>query len=578
MRLSILQASLTLHSAFTIFVKKRLKMRFLFCFLFVCIFSSFSSFADEQGDVMYRLILTDKGHSGFSKDNPEEFLSKKSIERRFKQGLNIDDTDLPIDTSYFRILTNIGVEIRTYSKWTNTIVVSFSDMELGNNLINLPFVKDTIRVWQGNLSKWDNLSLKDMPDSNKNISEENIYFQTSTPLLDESLYGEGLIQIKLNNALSLHELGYKGEGKIIAVVDGGFANLDLMPEYFDTSKILGVRNFTHEKGDPYRLPEQHGTTVISCILANKMGSMIGTAPEANFYLLKTEVSKEEFPVEEDYWVAALEYADSLGVDIVSTSLGYATFDVSSMNHTHGELDGYSVYASRAASMAASKGLLLFNSAGNQGNKDWGKVTIPADAPNIITVGSINKDSIRSSFSSGGYIEKDRIKPDVMALGSSASVITSFGEIINSNGTSFATPIMAGMGACLWQSLPDLSCFDLMRLIKESSDRFLDPDPYYGYGIPDLYKAYLIGQDFSSKFIEIDFPKEDFFYIDNYNHQLRFNVNFQIDKVRIYTLEGLNVIDTTLDTTFLDISFLRKGIYILCLQTHNKQYVKKFVKP
>jgi subtilisin family serine protease len=217
--------------------------------------------------------------------------------------------------------------------------------------------------------------------------------------------------------------------------------------------------------------------------------MVGTAPEAHYYLLRSEVSGEEFPVEEDYWVAALEYADSLGVDIVNSSLGYNRFDDSRMDHRWADLDGQTAAASRAASMAAAKGMAIFLSVGNMGEREWQKVSVPADAENILTVGAVGRDSICAAFSSWGSVE-GRMKPDVMAMGEGVYVFHPLFGVTEAAGTSFAAPILAGAGACLWGAFPSLTAVELMALIRRYGDRSDCPDPHYGYGIPDMGAAYL----------------------------------------------------------------------------------------
>ncbi|GHT07251.1 serine protease [Bacteroidia bacterium] len=425
---------------------------------------------------MYRLILKDKGNPSFSLDNPNAFLSQKSIDRRVRQRLEVDSVDLPPDPEYFEAIRKTGANIQSYSKWVKTALVHLSDTLIVNKLEKLPFVDSLYCVWKGVL-----------PEAVDNQSEQKFAMSISYTG-DENPYGAGFDQISLNNGHLLHEAGFYGNGISIAVLDGGFVNVDIIP-YFDQKKIMEVKNFSHDLTAPLRRGIDHGTKVLSCLLSDKSGEMIGTAPGADYYLFQSEIAYEEFPVEEDYWIAALEYADSIGVDIVTASLGYSVFEESSMNHSQSQLDGKTVPVSRAASLAASRGILLFVSAGNEGNKNWKQLNIPADADHILSVGGITKDSIRSDFSSLGPTVDGRIKPDLMAMGSSVSVITSGGDIVKSNGTSFATPILAGLSACLWEALPNLTAFEMLKLLRESGDRFQHPDASYGYGIADVYKAY-----------------------------------------------------------------------------------------
>ncbi|MDR2682420.1 MAG: S8 family serine peptidase [Dysgonamonadaceae bacterium] len=438
--------------------------------------------ASAQPGVMYRLTLIDKGRPLYSIERPEEFLSAKSIERRARQGLALDASDLPIDPAYFQALTEAGATVRASSKWLQTITVSFSDDAGITRIAALPFVQTMTRVWSGDFG----------PDAPvcADVAADSTVILHSMPSATESAYGNALAQNGINQAIPLHEKGYKGKGITIAVIDAGFHDADLYPAILDTTQIRGVKNFTHQAEHPYRSPETHGTLVLSCMLAHAPGKMIGTSPEACFHLLKTEVNGEEFPVEEDYWVAALEYADSLGVDIVSSSLGYSTFTDTTLNHRPDELDGHTIPASRAASMAASKGMAVFLAAGNLGNGSWQKASVPADAKNILTVGAVKKDSTRAAFSSWGTLADGRIKPDVMALGQEVCLFHPHTGITTARGTSFATPLLAGMAACLWGAVPALSATELMALIRESADRYDRPDEQYGYGIPNMEAAYL----------------------------------------------------------------------------------------
>jgi subtilisin family serine protease len=530
-----------------------------------------------QKSEMYRLTLTDKGHPSYDIDHPDAFLSQKSIDRRLKQGFKVNETDLPIDPAYFDALVLAGAGIQTHSKWVNTIVVNAPDSTVLIHLTQLPFVKKITKVWEGKLEGNEGNERNEENEGNEGNEEED----KKQEYKKQEEYGEALVQIKINNALPLHERGYKGEGKTIAVLDGGFSNANRYPDFLDMSKILEVKNFTHQKEDLFLSNESHGTSVLSCMLANNPGKMIGTAPQAQFYLFKTEVGTDEYPVEEDYWIAALEYADSLGVDIVSSSLGYSSFIDSTMNHTWDDLDGHTVPVSRAASMAASKGMVLFVSAGNEGAKPWQKVNIPSDAENVLTVGAIKTDSTRAEFSSWGMTADNRFKPDVMALGKDACILTGAGTTAHSNGTSFSTPILAGMGACLWEALPYLTSFELIDLIKESSDRFSNPDEQFGYGIPDIYRAYLCEETPPFDFI-YPVTKENatgWLQVDSINGRLRFNLNKGIKSyyLTICSYGGEIVLRQYLFSDSVDISYLPKGVYIAWMQSGEEHLTQKFIK-
>ncbi|MDR0547058.1 MAG: S8 family peptidase [Dysgonamonadaceae bacterium] len=513
---------------------------------------------------MYRLQLTDKGTSPCSIDQPETFLSPKSIERRVKQNLPIDESDLPIDLAYFAALNDAGATVQTYSKWVATVVVNIPDEETLNRVSALPFVASVKKV------RNDVALVVEEPEE---INPVSVQIELdAAPKFGEN-YGLAGTHIALNNALFLHELGYKGAGITIAVIDAGFKDADLHPEYWNMNQILGTKNFTHQQEDLFRSPEQHGASVLSLILANRPDSMIGTAPEASFYLLKSEVNGEEFPVEEDYWVAALEYADSLGVDIVTTSLGYFYFTDPAMNHTWDELDGQTVPASRAGSMALSKGLVVLLAAGNEGRDSWQKSCIPSDAHNILTVGAVKPDSTYAAFSSWGRLADNRIKPDVMAQGQMACILLPSNNLyIEGRGTSYSTPILAGMTACLMQAIPGIPAAELIDLVKSSSDRYSNPDEHYGYGLPDFQKAYQMYYPTSINTISAGHS----LFFDVTRKQLRLDVPEQQQiQFFIYSLTGQLVYRQDSIANKLNLSELQSGIYIAKAFSEGKSYACLF---
>lgn len=456
-------------------------MKHLFSFVLLWLLTA--SLTSAQHTVMYRLFLKDKKENPYSTEHPEAYLSKKSIDRRSKQGYVVDDTDLPITPYYIDAIKETGAEIRATSKWLNTVVVRFSDETVLEELMKLDFVDSSQCVWREN-SKARQLSLS-FPVNLQPLSEYNTY-------------GYGRAQVTMNNTHLLHDAGYQGTGISIAVLDGGFINIDSI-RFFDQQRIKEVKNFTHETTDLYREGADHGTKVLSCMLANVPGDLVGTAPQADYYLFRTEVVSDEYPVEEDYWVAALEYADSLGIDIVTTSLGYTSFDDTTMNHSHAQLDGQTVPASRAASMAYKKGLILTNSAGNEGNKAWRTISVPSDASHALSIGSVTADSIRSSFSSYGITIDGRVKPDIMGMGSSCSVVGENGFITYASGTSYSNPVLAGAIACLWEALPMLTNLEIMAILKRTASHSDLPDSEMGYGIADVYKAYRWGLNYLSAY-------------------------------------------------------------------------------
>ncbi|MDR1882109.1 MAG: S8 family serine peptidase [Prevotella sp.] len=427
----------------------------------------------------FRLTLKDKGQTFCTTDKPEEFLSLKAIERRQKQGLAIDASDLPISPEYLKAIEEAGGVIVAKSKWMNTVVVHCGDSMLAGKYRELPFVSDVLFVWKGeSKSKAKTDSIVNYP------AEETIAFG--------NYYSKSGANIRLNNGQVLHDAGFKGKGMDIAVIDAGFSHLQQI-EMLDNLDIKGYKGFVYENGDLFDSASQHGLNVLSCIGTNKPMQFVGTAPEAGFWLLGSEDTRSEFPVEEDYWTAAIEFADSVGVDVVNTSLGYNNFDKPAKSHTHKDLDGKTAFISLAADKAVRKGMLVVTSAGNSGYSEWEKITPPADAVDVLTVGAIDKDSTIVGFSSRGLTADLRIKPDVMALGLNSAVIDDHGLVRFKAGTSFSAPIMCGMVTCLWQAFPALTNKEIVNIVRKSSDRFDVPDHEYGYGLPDMGKAMSMAQ-------------------------------------------------------------------------------------
>lgn len=422
----------------------------------------------------FRVYLKDKGEAGFCTERPEAFLSAEAIERRIKNNIAISESDLPIASSYLDTLEATGAKPILQSKWLATVVVSSPDSGMIDQLKTLSIVDSVKWVWKGQ---------RDLFVENK--EQENKLLPQDIPLA--GFYGYARKQINLLDGIKLHEAGFLGEGMRVAVIDAGFSNVDRI-SVFDSLSLLGTRNIVFPEKSVYR-DDDHGTKVLSCLAAYAPGLMVGTAPRASYLLIKSEDNNSEYPIEEDYWAAAVEYADSVGVDVITSSLGYFAYDADELSYDQKALDGRTALISRTAQMVAEKGILLFCSAGNEGSGYWEKITFPSDAPDILTVGAINEDKKKSSFSSVGFTVDQRVKPDVVALGSDCCVIDPTGNIRYANGTSFATPILAGLGICLWQAVPGLSNKEIVALIRESSSQYKRPDPELGYGVPDIYKAY-----------------------------------------------------------------------------------------
>lgn len=431
--------------------------------------------------MMYRLYLRDKDlqHTPFSVNRPEQFLSARSIERRKRQGLHVDVTDLPIAPAYLDSVNRTGIEIVGQSKWNNTLLVKIHKEKELNKLNSLSFITKKLKVF----SSPDSITERKRSSFRKELNSWE-----SVP----THYGAAAEQLKSLGGQRIHERGFYGNGMMIAVFDGGFMNVDRIPALHGM-KLAGLKDFVVPKSNNIFEEMEHGTMVLSTMAANAPNLYVGVAPEAQYVLVRCEDERTESLAEEDYWASAAEYADSLGVDIINSSLGYHDFDDANTNHKYWEQDGETALISHTASMCADKGIICVNSAGNDGMGVWKKINFPADAKHILTVGSINEQGKNAAFSAVGPTADGRIKPDVMAFGSPASVITGRGAIINDNGTSFSSPLIAGMTACLWQALPYKTAKQIIKLVKMAGNNQQHPDNIYGYGVPDFWKAYQTGK-------------------------------------------------------------------------------------
>ncbi|MDR2496969.1 MAG: S8 family serine peptidase [Tannerellaceae bacterium] len=406
---------------------------------------------------------------------PQGFLSPEALERRERYGIAVDESDYPISPAYLEAIGSCGARIVTVGKWFATVVVESPDSAVASRIGQLPIVKEVRWIWKGERE----------PVLIRTSDSASILRPTCLPN-ESSPYGYADRQIAMLNGKALHEKGFRGQGMRIGVVDAGFRDVDRMSAFAST-RIAGAFNLVTPAESVFA-DDDHGVKVLSCMAADIPQVMVGTAPEATYWLFKTEDNFSEFPIEEDYWVAAVETADSLGLDIVSSSLGYHAFDAEELNYSYSMLNGRSTLISLAAEKAASKGMLLFVSAGNEANEDWGTIACPADAHDVLTVGSITENKERSTFSAWGTTADRRIKPDVVALGSNCAVINIEGDLAFSSGTSFSTPIVAGLGACLWQAAPHLTNREIIALIIRSSSLYEKTDTMLGHGVPNFKKA------------------------------------------------------------------------------------------
>jgi subtilisin family serine protease len=281
---------------------------------------------------------------------------------------------------------------------------------------------------------------------------------------------------------------------MIAVIDGGFRNVDRIPA-FQRADIRGCKDFVYPPSPTVYAETDHGTKVLSTMVINEPFYYIGSAPRSAYWLLRSEDQQTEQEVEEDYWTMAAEFADSVGCDLINSSLGYNEYDRSAMNHQLWQLDGHTAFVSQSASLLADKGIILINSAGNTGMGPWKKITVPADADNILTVGAVTPDAPHriAPFSSIGPSQDGRVKPDIVAVGAPTFLVNGRGVISQDMGTSFAAPIVCGLTACLWQAMPEKTAKEIIELIRQTGNNREHPDNIYGYGLPNFWRAYMLGK-------------------------------------------------------------------------------------
>ncbi len=509
----------------------------------------------------------------------EQFLSARAIERRKKYNIPINKLDLPVNPAYVDSLKKLGLQIYYTSKWLNGALVYTTDTNLVARIKDFAFVKayDLHKH-----KKSDSISNKKLE-----IPQEPIYKFAQIVASDSNRYdyGYGLNQIQMLDGVKLHNEGYTGKGMLIAILDAGFYHVDRLPA-FDSirqnSQILGTKDFVDRDTNVYDA-DSHGMMVLSTIAANIPGEFVGTAPEADFYLIRTEDAGSENIIEEFNWVAGAEFADSIGADIIHSSLGYNLFDDTTVNHSYKDMNGDTAPSTIGADIAASKGMLITVSAGNEGDNNWHYITSPADADSIITVGAVNKYGAYAYFSSTGPTFDGRIKPNVVAQGLSSTVEGTDGNITTASGTSFSGPITAGMVACLWQAHPELNNIQIIKAIQNNSSQTSSPDSLLGYGIPDyymamLYPTYLNKLDKKEQIQIYPNPFTENFKIKVRGKRTRNNI-----KVEIYDLLGnkvaqkkLNMIKgSTLD--FTGLNSLKSGMYIIRLQLGKETYSFKMLK-
>lgn len=532
----------------------------LVCILFLVGFSHSLKAGSRERQYRFWVEYTDKKGSFYSLLKPWDFLSSRALARRSKVGFAVCMEDIPVNHWYADSVASTGVRLLFNSRWMNGSMVNTTDSALANKLAHFAFVKQVTLVGIYNVRRG---FAEAMPEAAADFSlleseGEEVCLVKNKVKADETHFGYGLgwDQISMINGQALHNAGFRGKGIHIAILDAGFYRANVMQAFdsmYKGKRFLGSYDLVDGGKNVYN-DDDHGTQVLSCMASNVRDIMIGTAPEASYLLIRTEDAGSETPAEEYTWLCGAELADSAGIDLISSSLGYTEFDDKRFGHHYGELNGNTTVITRAANMAWDRGMMVVNSAGNEGDGKWKFIGAPADAAGVIAVGAVDLDGDRADFSSFGPTADQRIKPDLVALGKGATIINSNGYYIHSNGTSYSAPILAGSLACYLQFIADKDPIRARKFAMISGNKFLTADNQIGHGIPDFNLAmkmatgdvkattnsetpfmYWPDNDTISQYFEIKTiqkPKE------NYQYKLKNTLGFTIESGMLFPYENV----------------------------------------
>jgi subtilisin family serine protease len=456
-----------------------MKKIILFFILFFCFFHNLNA-------QRYLIKLKDKGFSPYTLANSSQYLSQRAIDRRIRFSIPIDSTDLPVSPRYLDSIRAVpGVTILNASRWLNMVSVTITDGAALAKINSFPFVTasshiaNRLRTNENFPAKeWETLRTQVPPSSSQRISTD--YYS----------YGNSYAQIHVHNGEFLHNIGLRGQNMIIGMLDAGFQNYTTVTG-FDSARnngqILGTWDFVSGHSSVAE-DHSHGEECFSIMAGNIPGTYVGTAPKANYYLFRTEDVFSEYPIEEHNWVCAAERLDSAGGDLISSSLGYRTFDDPSMNYTYADMNGNTTMAAIGADLAAKKGIFVVAAAGNDGVNGWHYIITPADGDSVMAVGGVNTNLEIWPSSAYGPSSDGQIKPDVASVGSWTIVQYSNNAVGGGFGTSYACPNMAGLTTCLMQGFPEFNNIKLLKAIRQAGNNVATPNDRIGYGVPDMRKA------------------------------------------------------------------------------------------
>lgn len=546
--------------------------------LLLCMFTVATGFAQDR----YVVFFTDKNNSPYSVGNPSAYLSARAIQRRQAQNIAVTQQDFPVNPAYLTGVAGTGATILNTSRWFNSVTVEVANPGVLTAINALTYVASSTEVGRVGAPV----------TTEPKFDLEKIRYKGPAPVANERVsslnYGTAFNQVNMLKGDQMHDNGYTGAGKIIAVLDAGFLNADAMPVFdslFNSGRILATWDFVDGNASVYE-DDWHGSMVLSVMGGYQPGTIIGTAPGASYLLLRSENAPAEAIIEEYNWAAAAEYADSAGADIINSSLGYTRFDDPTQDHSYADLDGNTTPISRAADIAASKGMVVCNSAGNEGNGSWFHISAPSDADSILCVAAVDATSLYASFSGKGPASDGDIKPNVAAQGAQTIVSDPFNGTgtFPANGTSFSSPLMAGMVATLWQCHPNATNMEIINAIQQSASQFTSPDSLLGYGIPDFPLACLIlggidpgvglnGDNLIIRNNPFNSTLQLSFYSD-YGQKIEIRLVDMLGKViynKTHAVLGLQMNQIDIDANFA------KGIYVVEVKSEDRVFSKKVVR-
>jgi len=545
-----------------------LKTKLLLTFLFL--FSLNNLVAQVEDAWVY---FKDKPSQSSFIASPLNMLSQRALDRRMRYSVALDFKDVPAESSYIlQVKNTTGITVKAKSKWLNALHIQGTQTDI-NKILNLNFV-----------SKIE-FANKSLNASGKNRKQEKTVQKLNKLNATNLNYGNTANQIQMLKGNVLHENNFTGQGMQIAIIDAGFPNVNNFAAFKrirDNNQILGGYDYVNRNQNFYT-GSSHGMSVLSTIAGYMDNQFVGTAPDAKFYLFISEDDLNETPLEESLWVEAAEKADSLGVDVINSSLGYYEFDDRRMNHTYADMNGKKTRVTQGANMAFQKGILVFCSAGNEANNSWKRIIAPSDGENVIGVAAVDINGTRAFFSSVGPASGGAIKPNVAAMGAGTTLVNSNGSIGQASGTSFSSPVLAGMGACLLQANPYAGAKLAKMAIELSANQYDKPDSLLGFGIPDFEKAdkYLKVNSASylnwkSAWAISPNPFSDFLFIRNLD-----TISDKNNLISIYNLQGICLFQSTFiseETIILkNLANLPQGFLIMRIRSGEKEERIKLIK-